>query len=184
MSDTGKKISIAGFVLGAVANIVWFILNFTCDKFGLDYNVTNTVYTGLVVIALLLAAAGFGLKFFEDKNIFDFLVAGTCSITFLLRLLEFFGISFSFDNLVANIIYQVVANAFMITLAVNVIRKGNVIFGLLLACAFLFFAFLIPYFGWEILADNFDLFTVYICSIGVVEFGFFSVAALSELKEG
>ena len=184
MSDTGKKISIAGFALGAVANVVWFILNFTYDKFGLDYNVTNTVYTWLMVIALLLAAAGFGLKFFEDKNIFDFLVAGTCSITFLLRFLEFFGISFTFDNLVANIIYQAIANAFMLVVAVNVVKKGNVIFGLLLACAFIYFAFALPYFHMVIFTDNFDLFTLYIYSIGVIEFGFFSVAALSEIKEG
>ena len=189
MGDTGKKVSIAGFALGVIANLVWFVgviagNGLLSDTSGIS-SFTNSAYSVLMVIALLVIAGGYALKFFSDREILDAVVAGLTALAFLERLMSLAGIPITFGSMIAQIIAQAVINLFMLVIAFKAIKAGNAIFALLMAAAYLFFTVVPPlvnYSEFFYSATN-SLISLYFILIGIVELGFYGIAAISIIKE-
>lgn len=185
MSDTGKKISLAGFALGVLANIVWFIgfilgnriisegdfISFFCED----------AYSVLMIISLLAIVIGYALKFLDERDIFYILIAVFTFWTFISLALPYFGYPISLGNIYVD---RILHNLFLLLIAVNTFRKGNMVFAALLISAFLFLALVVPFVN-VTLFYNFSnsLIMIFIAIISVAELGAFGVAALSELQE-
>ena len=185
MGDAGKKISIAGFALGVIANLLWLLGFVLSNGMTLESSLitflSGDAYNIFMVIGLLAVAAGYALKFLGERDVFYVLIAVFTLWTFINLAFSCLGYPITLGNLyVQRILY----NLYLLLIAVNTIRKGNIIFAALLILAFVFLAIAVPFVNIT-LFTNFanSLIMIFIAIIGVVELGAFGVAAISELQE-
>ena len=189
MSNIGKKISIAGFALCILAAgllcLGFFAAAFIDDDYLFDLSDLNIIVNTL---GLFVVTVGYALKFFGDREILDLVTAGTAGLAFVITALPMLGI-YIFSpaythSILMFIIGNVLSHLVLLVLGINIMKKGNNFFAMLVMAAF-FLAVGYPFLMFVVsdaLGDELYFIILLICYI--VEAAAFAVSALHEIQEG
>ena len=137
--ENGRKLTLLGFGLNLLVNIVFILDLVVSNVFNLSTNVINTLLNCGQYLSIGVSALGFLLMWLTDKEMINLLSCGATGISAFLGLLNSFGI-INTGSQFGNIIFSVILSAFYIVLALRA-KDFNIFISMLLMCAFVYQVF-------------------------------------------
>lgn len=151
-TESGKKISVLGFVLIFVSTVILTLMSAMLNITGymgegpLSFDTIFTLFTVGDVIGVcgyLGAAAGFFFIYNEEREIQYLLVSGGLLIPAFYSVLLILGVNISFGstqvaNMIGNIIINIFLEAYLVFIAFSALKKRNIIVTGLLALAYVY----------------------------------------------
>lgn len=137
--ENGRKLTLLGFGLNLLVNIVFILDLVVSNVFHLSTNFINTLLNCGQYLSIGVSALGFLLMWLMDKEMINLLSCGATGIAAFLGLLNSFGI-INTGSQFGNIIFSTILSAFYIVLALRA-KDFNIFISLLLVCAFIYQVF-------------------------------------------
>lgn len=137
--ENGRKLTLLGFGLNLLVNIVFILDLVVSNIFNLSNNIINTLLNYGQYLSIGVSALGFLLMWLTNKEMIDLLSCGATGISAFLGLLNSFGI-INTGSQFGSIIFSAILSAFYIVLALRA-KDFNIFISLLLVCAFIYQVF-------------------------------------------
>lgn len=137
--ENGKKLTLLGFGLNLLVNVIFVLELFVSNVFYVSTNVMSTLLNCGQYLSIGVAALGFLLMWLMDKEMINLLSCGATGMAAFLGLLDSFRI-INTGSQFGGIIMSAILSAFYIVLALRA-KDFNIFISMLLMCAFVYQVF-------------------------------------------